>query len=335
MKRRIAMLTMGLGVALVVTSGTWAAESVATLDDALAAYYDAEFETATDVLGRYLDRADLDSESRAEGLLYLAKVQWARSSESGARAALEEIRAFMPDYRPEMRKVLDIKNLYFDVFGAALSREPGIHTIAIVDFTNDSFGKDKEELEGMGRGIAHLLIAELGHALNVRVVERERLDYLLKEHELSKSDLVDPETAVQAGKLLGAQSFLMGGYMKIGDRMQMYPRLVVTETGEIKPLSRGRIEGDFDDLAELIDDLARALVEDVGGVLEGETDRSGAPGIDALKRYVDGLERLDRGDLDGAAMAFQAALDAHPQYEEAEAYLIEIQPLVAMADTDQ
>ena len=123
--------------------------------------------------------------------------------------------------------------------------------------------------------------------------------------------------------------------MKIGDRMQIYPRLVLTETGEIKPLSRGRIEGDFDDLADLIDELAHALVEDVGGALEDESDRSGAPGIDALKRYVDGLERLDRGDLDGAALAFQAALDAHPQYTEAEAYLIELQPLVAMADTDQ
>lgn len=101
-----------------------------------------------------------------------------------------------------------------------------------------------------------VFVTELVKTGQFRVVERERLDALIAEQDLSLSGDVDSNTAVQAGKLLGVKYFLTGAITEYGTKetsgsssgvgglpsfgfkskkftAAMNARIIDTETGEI------------------------------------------------------------------------------------------------------
>src|SRR3954469_3438069 len=88
--------------------------------------------------------------------------------------------------------------------------------IAVMYFDNNSFGKDRADYDGLGKGIADMLITDMASNQNVRVVERERIQALLTEQNLVKSGAVSPETAIRLGKIIGAQYMITGGFMSDG-----------------------------------------------------------------------------------------------------------------------
>ncbi|MEK6193602.1 MAG: CsgG/HfaB family protein, partial [Deltaproteobacteria bacterium] len=59
------------------------------------------------------------------------------------------------------------------------------------------------------------------------------LDSILKELKLSQTDLVDKKTAVRVGKLVAAESILMGTVRETNDTIEIYARLVNTESSSI------------------------------------------------------------------------------------------------------
>ena len=112
-------------------------------------------------------------------------------------------------------------------------RDPGMKTLAIMDFTNSSI-TDKEDFDPLQQGLATLMIHNLNGATDLKVVERERIQWLLEEQALQRdTDVVDQQTAVRAGKLLGAHAVLFGGFIVNNRRMWVNARLVDVETGEI------------------------------------------------------------------------------------------------------
>jgi len=65
------------------------------------------------------------------------------------------------------------------------------------------------------------------------VVTRGELEAILKEQKLSQTDLVDKNTAVRVGKLVAAESILMGTVRETNDTIEIYARLVNTESSSI------------------------------------------------------------------------------------------------------
>ena len=53
------------------------------------------------------------------------------------------------------------------------------------------------------------------------------------EQRLQLTGVVDTETAVQLGKILGAKTLLLGNVDKFGGKYHVTARLVETETGEV------------------------------------------------------------------------------------------------------
>ena len=72
-----------------------------------------------------------------------------------------------------------------------------------------------------------------GDVQRFNIVERSRLDEVLKEQKLSQSAIVDPETAARIGKIVAAESILMGSIIENKDSLDIYARLVNTETASI------------------------------------------------------------------------------------------------------
>ncbi|MEO0602122.1 MAG: CsgG/HfaB family protein, partial [Myxococcota bacterium] len=80
-------------------------------------------------------------------------------------------------------------------------------TIAVADLQN--FTGD-ERYDAAGPGAATLLMSKFGGLGAVQVVERGQLEAILTELSLNQSDLVDRSTAVEAGRLVGADFLVFG-----------------------------------------------------------------------------------------------------------------------------
>jgi len=66
-----------------------------------------------------------------------------------------------------------------------------------------------------------------------RVVERDKLDLILQEQKLSRSDLIDKSTALRLGRLLAAQTVITGSIIETRTGIEIIARMIDTETSEI------------------------------------------------------------------------------------------------------
>jgi TolB-like protein len=156
----------------------------------------------------------------------------------------------------------------------AAAPAPGAPVVAILAFDNNSIGKDAKDFDGIGKGVMDLLITDLASSTKVRVVDRERVQQILAEQNLTKSGAIDAETAVRVGKLLGACYSIYGGFMRdMQGGNVLTAHTTSNETGQIenpeKVLSKG------DDVMALIAQLSAKLSSDLklsscgGGVSRG------------------------------------------------------------------
>jgi len=89
------------------------------------------------------------------------------------------------------------------------------------------------------------------------IVERTKLDALLRELKLSSTELVDPEQAARLGKIVAAQGMLAGSVIETPDSVEIIGRLIDTETATV--LASHDIFGEdkgLDALGSLLDGLA-------------------------------------------------------------------------------
>ena len=78
------------------------------------------------------------------------------------------------------------------------------------------------------------LIGALVEQERFNVVTRgDELEAILREQKLSQTDLVDKSTAVRVGKLIAAEAVLMGTVQETKDSIEIYARLVNTETSSV------------------------------------------------------------------------------------------------------
>src|SRR5690242_13368506 len=135
--------------------------------------------------------------------------------------------------------------------------------VAVLYFDNNSFGKDRADYDGLGKGIADLLINDMASNASMRVVERDRIQLILQEQSLVQTKSIDPQTAVRLGKLLGAQYMITGGFMSDGKgTLLVTSRVISVETGAImNPLKLESKGGE--DVLGLIGQLSARLNSDL------------------------------------------------------------------------
>ncbi len=100
--------------------------------------------------------------------------------------------------------------------------------VAVLPFT-DARGTVYE----LGRYTADELVTVFGVDQRFDVIERTRLDQVMKEIALSSSELIDDETARSIGNLLGADALVIGTFTDIGAAIDLNTRIVETESGRI------------------------------------------------------------------------------------------------------
>lgn len=86
--------------------------------------------------------------------------------------------------------------------------------IAVLKFENKA--DNQYWWHGGAEAMQDVFVTELVKSGKFRVIDRERLDALMAEKNLSVSGALDPSTAVRAGKLLGVEYFLTGAITEYG-----------------------------------------------------------------------------------------------------------------------
>jgi TolB-like protein len=134
--------------------------------------------------------------------------------------------------------------------------------VAVMYFDNNSIGKDRADYDGVGKGIADVLITDMAQNPNVRVVERERIQALLTEQNLTKAGTIDPQTAIRLGKIVGAQYMITGGFMSDGKgTFVLTARSINVETSAISNPIRLMSKGD--DVIALMSQLSAKVTSDM------------------------------------------------------------------------
>ncbi|HSL84208.1 MAG TPA: CsgG/HfaB family protein [Thermoanaerobaculia bacterium] len=88
--------------------------------------------------------------------------------------------------------------------------------IAVLEFENKANSGWHWWTNRGAEAMQDVFVTELVKSGKFRVIDRERLDALMREKNLALSGDVDPSTAVQAGKLLGVEYFLVGSVTEYG-----------------------------------------------------------------------------------------------------------------------
>lgn len=107
----------------------------------------------------------------------------------------------------------------------ALAGEPP--TVAILYFDYDGADAD---LVPLRKGLAQMLITDLAGREGYKVVERARLQEVLAELNLGKTQKLDPAAALKVGKLLQAKYLVAGGYFSMLGSLRLDARVIEVET---------------------------------------------------------------------------------------------------------
>ena len=203
-------------------------------------------------------------------------------------------------------------------------------TVAVMYFSNGAIGKQNEELAPLSKGIADMLITDLSGNSGIRVVERDQLEKLLAEQNLTTGGRVDKETAVRVGKILGAHHMIFGGFMTDPKgRMRLDARAVNVETSQVEYVES--VSGKTDDLMTMIDQLAgkmnagMKLPEIPKATREASADGAKKVPFQAVMLYSRALAEQDKGNRDQAVTLFRASLDKVPDYEPAKKALAKLE----------
>jgi len=87
--------------------------------------------------------------------------------------------------------------------------------VAVLEFKNKVSGWSWGWYHA-GTQAQDIFVTELVKRGNYRVIEREQLNAIMREKNLSLSGDIDPKTAVQFGKLLGVEYLITGALTELG-----------------------------------------------------------------------------------------------------------------------
>ena len=163
-----------------------------------------------------------------------------------------------------------------------------------------------------------MLISDLSRLKMLRVVERDKLEEILKEISLTNSTGFDMETQQRIGKLLGAELMLFGSYFELLGTFRIDARIIKTETGEVFKSKgvNGKTENFVDLEKELVFKIAQGLNVTISDKEEAMIMEESIKYEAALK-YSEGLVFYDNGYMQEAINKFEESLQLSPSFSKA------------------
>jgi TolB-like protein len=312
------------------------AKGDARLAKATDSYNSGDFESAIRVYTEIAGDKVLDKPVRREAMLGLGRSYFAKNNKEKAKSALNDALSLEPpmvELDPD-EEAPPLMKLYYAVRREKQGNlqveraDPGIKTIAVLDFKNRSVD-DKEKFDPMEKGFSELIINQLRGSVQLKVVERERIAWIMDEIGLENTPgKFDVASAVRVGKQLGVHAVVLGSFIKFKGEMWLGARLVKVETSEI--LATEDIKGDADEFFTLAEKLSAKIAKGVNvNITEAQIEKgTETKSLDAMMSYSEGLMLVEKGDYDGAVKKFEEALQKDPTYDKARIKAQSLKPLL-------
>lgn len=173
----------------------------------------------------------------------------------------------------------------------------------------------------LGFGLADILMTDLSRSRQLRVVDRLRIDALVRELGLVTSGAVDSTGAARFGKLVGARRIVVGALTAdTRERVRLDGRVGNVATGSI--VSTTGTETTLDALLDAEKALAFAVFDQLGVVLSPDertlVEQRPTRHLAALLAYSRGVRAEAQLDYESARRSFREAVRLDPRFSAAE-----------------
>ena len=191
------------------------------------------------------------------------------------------------------------------------TKDENARRVAVIYFDNTSQEKNLDKLK---KGLAGMLISDLSNVQMIDIVERDRIEEILKEQNLQKSEKVDQTSIVNIGKLLGAEIILTGAYFEMFGSFRIDARFIDVESGEI--LKSEGVDGKTSNFFKLQKQLTWKVIENMDISLTDEEkntieSQSEFTYEDSLI-YSSILEMIDNNDYENAIIPLKDLEKKYP-----------------------
>jgi len=187
---------------------------------------------------------------------------------------------------------------------------------AVAVFPLRYLGED-QKFAPLGKGLSEMLITDLGKVSQLKLLERIRLQTLLDEMALAKSDFFDQSTAPRFGKLLGAGRIIAGTYNVTG-KDQLQTDLLSWDVINRNFPAAATESAVLQNIFRLEKALVFTIIAGLGIELTPEEREKiqfiPTQNLQAFLAYSRGLEKEDAGDFKAAAGFYQQALKRDPNF---------------------
>jgi len=169
----------------------------------------------------------------------------------------------------------------------------GQTNIAVMDFEGKNVSKDDAS------ALTDRLRATLFMTGKFVILEREKMDAILKEQGFQQSGCTSDACAVEVGQLLAVEQMVVGSISKVGQTYSVTARLVGVEKGNLIGVGTCDLKGDIGDVMTCLSDVANQLAENqpVPRSAPNETQMNESTSTSELKK-----EAIQTGtvtDIDG------------------------------------
>lgn len=206
--------------------------------------------------------------------------------------------------------------------------------LAVLNFKNTTPKERVQKFQPWEYGIPAMLMTDIESMGLFNILSRERLKDILKEQALQLSAVVDPETAVELGKLIAAQYILTGSFTEINGKLRIDSQVFSVENGT--QLGAASVVGETNKFFEIEKELVFKISSYLKAMLTEKEKTKIAMNIEtrsinaSLNNYAGEIavmkadELLEQGKSDeadevlkNAKKNFKKALKHDPKYKKA------------------
>jgi len=338
--RLIGTVLLGALALVLVTGATVTAEETVPdkLSEALTHYNDLDYDKGIAVAGTLLTREALSPQDSVAIYEVLSILTYAKGKkyQQDSFDYLQRISEIGPCLTPMPQEIWpqELRDRWYrivkekDALVCDKNKE-GVITIAIMEFDNFSTGKYQEELGLLAKGLADFFAYDFAKISDLTVIDRDKIDFILKEIELQKSGAVDQATAVKVGKILGAKFMVFGSITQLdGSHTRMVVRVVDVETSEIVTSVDKEGKPKYSEMEkELVKELVASLDLATNKDEISAIDEGGSESTDAMTYYSRGLAHMDQYDYRLAYENFKKAYELDDSFIEAKRKMEIYRPL--------
>lgn len=179
------------------------------------------------------------------------------------------------------------------------------------------------KLEYVGKGIAEMIAVELVKSRSVSLIAREKRTKLLEETGFALSDLADPDSQVELGRMLAADFMVFGNLIDMDKQLLISMQMVSIETGEVvwaEKLMESLANYEYIS-GYFAGSILRSMGAEVASTTEDKVEVKEVKSEEVVLAFSKAIDYYDKKDTEKARKELSRAKKIDPKAEAVQVYL--------------